>query len=112
MGTPNDQAVLQAIFNPDSPFGDIIGLDPGQEAQKEVDEGEYLAWEDNSAHRLACFTEVTEKGSLTRPLVPCPSDDNCDWNQRLAETQCTGGGLARVTVPRGRSQGFPSTPHL
>lgn len=38
MGTPNDQAVLQAIFNPDSPFGDIIGLDPGQEAQKEVDE--------------------------------------------------------------------------
>ncbi|XP_027419395.1 tetratricopeptide repeat protein 36 isoform X2 [Bos indicus x Bos taurus] len=39
MGTPNDQAVLQAIFNPDSPFGDIVGLDLGEEAEKEVDEG-------------------------------------------------------------------------
>ncbi|XP_025122593.1 tetratricopeptide repeat protein 36 isoform X2 [Bubalus bubalis] len=39
MGTPNDQAVLQAIFNPDSPFGDIVGLDLREEAEKEVDEG-------------------------------------------------------------------------
>uniref|UniRef100_A0A2K6TH73 Tetratricopeptide repeat protein 36 n=1 Tax=Saimiri boliviensis boliviensis TaxID=39432 RepID=A0A2K6TH73_SAIBB len=35
MGTPNDQAVLQAIFNPDTPFGDIVGLDQGDEAEKE-----------------------------------------------------------------------------
>ncbi|MBV96824.1 Transmembrane protein 25, partial [Eschrichtius robustus] len=35
MGTPNDQAVLQAIFNPDTPFGDIVGLDLGEEAEKE-----------------------------------------------------------------------------
>ncbi|KAF5921223.1 hypothetical protein HPG69_018623 [Diceros bicornis minor] len=35
MGTPNDQAVLQAIFNPDTPFGDVVGLDLGEEAQKE-----------------------------------------------------------------------------
>ncbi|XP_065800076.1 tetratricopeptide repeat protein 36 isoform X1 [Muntiacus reevesi] len=41
MGTPNDQAVLQAIFNPDSPFGDIVGLDLGDEAEKEVDEVTY-----------------------------------------------------------------------
>ncbi|XP_008573159.1 PREDICTED: tetratricopeptide repeat protein 36 [Galeopterus variegatus] len=38
MGTPNDQAVLQAIFNPDTPFGDIVGLDLGEEAEKEEDE--------------------------------------------------------------------------
>lgn len=39
MGTLNDQAVLQAIFNPDTPFGDV-GLDLGEEAEKEeVDEG-------------------------------------------------------------------------
>ncbi|XP_032023482.2 tetratricopeptide repeat protein 36 [Hylobates moloch] len=37
MGTPNDQAVLQAIFNPDAPFGDTVGLDlgDGEEAEKE-----------------------------------------------------------------------------
>lgn len=40
MGTLNDQAVLQAIFNPDTPFGDVIGLDLGEEAEEE-DEGEY-----------------------------------------------------------------------
>nr|XP_015097670.2 tetratricopeptide repeat protein 36 isoform X2 [Vicugna pacos] len=39
MGTPNDQAVLQAIFNPDTPFGDIVGLDLGEEEEKEeIDE--------------------------------------------------------------------------
>ncbi|KAM9659003.1 tetratricopeptide repeat protein 36 [Trichechus inunguis] len=38
MGTPNDQAVLQAIFNPDTPFGDVAGLDLGEEAEEEVDE--------------------------------------------------------------------------
>ncbi|XP_037363760.1 tetratricopeptide repeat protein 36 [Talpa occidentalis] len=38
MGTPNDQAVLQAIFNPDTPFGDVIGVDLGEEAEKELDE--------------------------------------------------------------------------
>ncbi|EDL95338.1 similar to cDNA sequence BC021608 [Rattus norvegicus] len=27
MGTPNDQAVLQAILNPNTPFGDVVGLD-------------------------------------------------------------------------------------
>ncbi|XP_046294608.1 tetratricopeptide repeat protein 36 isoform X2 [Marmota monax] len=40
MGTPNDQAVLQAIFNPDTPFGDVFGFDLGEEAEKEeADEG-------------------------------------------------------------------------
>ncbi|KAL1782134.1 tetratricopeptide repeat protein 36 [Sigmodon hispidus] len=37
MGTPNDQAVLQAILNPETPFGDVIGLDL-EEAEKEGDE--------------------------------------------------------------------------
>ncbi|XP_060228847.1 tetratricopeptide repeat protein 36 isoform X2 [Meriones unguiculatus] len=37
MGTPNDQAVLQAIFNPNAPFGDVVGLDL-EEAEK-GDEG-------------------------------------------------------------------------
>ncbi|ELK13067.1 Tetratricopeptide repeat protein 36 [Pteropus alecto] len=41
MGTLNDRAVLQAIFNPDTPFGDVVGLDLGEEAEKEqVDETE------------------------------------------------------------------------
>ncbi|XP_021570618.1 tetratricopeptide repeat protein 36 [Carlito syrichta] len=35
MATPNDQAVLQAIFNPDTPFGDVLGSDLGEEAEKE-----------------------------------------------------------------------------
>ncbi|KAF6104256.1 hypothetical protein HJG60_011250 [Phyllostomus discolor] len=39
MGTLNDQAVLQAIFNPSTPFGDIVGLDLGGEAEKEVEDG-------------------------------------------------------------------------
>lgn len=40
MGTPNDQAVLQAIFNPNTPFGDVIDLDL-EEAKKD-DEGKPL----------------------------------------------------------------------
>lgn len=45
MGTPNDQAVLQAIFNPDTPFGDIVGLDLGEEAEKEErEEGRHFIW--------------------------------------------------------------------
>ncbi|XP_005069507.1 tetratricopeptide repeat protein 36 [Mesocricetus auratus] len=43
MGTPNDQAVLQAIFNPNTPFGDVIGLDL-EEAKKE-DEDEVFPQE-------------------------------------------------------------------
>lgn len=53
MGTLNDQAVLQAIFNPDTPFGDVVGLDLGEEAEEE-DEGEYLTLEDSSLHWLVC----------------------------------------------------------
>ncbi|XP_059563733.1 tetratricopeptide repeat protein 36 [Myotis daubentonii] len=52
MGTLNDQAVLQAIFNPDTPFGDVVGLDLGEEAEE--DEGEYLTLEDSSQHWLVC----------------------------------------------------------
>lgn len=40
MGTPNDRAVLQAIFNPNTPFGDVVGLD--LEEAEEGDEGEPL----------------------------------------------------------------------
>lgn len=47
MGTLKDQAVLQAIFNPNTPFGDVIGLDLGEEAEEE-DEGEYLTLEESS----------------------------------------------------------------
>ncbi|XP_053449749.1 tetratricopeptide repeat protein 36 [Nycticebus coucang] len=38
MGTPNDQAVLQAIFNPDTPFGDVVGLDLEAAEKEELDE--------------------------------------------------------------------------
>ncbi|XP_055404251.1 tetratricopeptide repeat protein 36 isoform X2 [Bubalus kerabau] len=37
---PKASASSQAIFNPDSPFGDIVGLDLREEAEKEVDEDE------------------------------------------------------------------------
>ncbi|XP_045139503.1 tetratricopeptide repeat protein 36 [Echinops telfairi] len=37
-GTPSDQAVLQAIFNPDTPFGDVAGLDMGEDVVEELDE--------------------------------------------------------------------------
>uniref|UniRef100_A0A8C5K8Y3 Tetratricopeptide repeat protein 36 n=1 Tax=Jaculus jaculus TaxID=51337 RepID=A0A8C5K8Y3_JACJA len=37
MGTPNDQAVLQAIFNPNNPFGDV-GLEPGKQAEREEED--------------------------------------------------------------------------
>lgn len=49
MATPNDQAVLQAIFNPNTPFGDVGGLDLGDDTeQEEADEGEYLTLEGDS----------------------------------------------------------------
>ncbi|XP_068772921.1 tetratricopeptide repeat protein 36 [Struthio camelus] len=35
MATANDRAVLQTIFNPSTPFGDIPGLDEEEEAQEE-----------------------------------------------------------------------------
>ncbi|XP_072469174.1 tetratricopeptide repeat protein 36 [Notamacropus eugenii] len=31
MGTPNDQAVLRAIFSPDTPFGDVPGWELGED---------------------------------------------------------------------------------
>lgn len=37
MATANDRAVLQTIFNPSTPFGDIPGLDEEEDVQ---DEGE------------------------------------------------------------------------
>ncbi|XP_004636506.1 tetratricopeptide repeat protein 36 isoform X1 [Octodon degus] len=38
MGTPSDQAVLQAIFNPNTPFGDVLGVDLGEGAEQDEDE--------------------------------------------------------------------------
>ncbi|NWS74733.1 TTC36 protein, partial [Crotophaga sulcirostris] len=38
MATANDRAVLQTIFNPSTPFGDIPGLDQEEEAQEEGEE--------------------------------------------------------------------------
>ncbi|NXX37601.1 TTC36 protein, partial [Nicator chloris] len=38
MATPNDRAILQTIFNPSTPFGDIPGLDDEEEdIQDEVE---------------------------------------------------------------------------
>ncbi|EHB08780.1 Tetratricopeptide repeat protein 36 [Heterocephalus glaber] len=38
MGTSSDQAVLQAIFNPSTPFGDVLGVDLEEEAEQNEDE--------------------------------------------------------------------------
>lgn len=35
MGTANDRAVLQSIFNPSTPFGDIPGLDEEEDVPEE-----------------------------------------------------------------------------
>nr|XP_013798938.1 PREDICTED: tetratricopeptide repeat protein 36 [Apteryx mantelli mantelli] len=35
MATANDRAVLQTIFSPSTPFGDIPGLDEEEEVQEE-----------------------------------------------------------------------------
>ncbi|XP_062450661.1 tetratricopeptide repeat protein 36 [Rhea pennata] len=37
MATANDRAVLQTIFNPSTPFGDVPGLDEEEEVQEEED---------------------------------------------------------------------------
>ncbi|KFP05516.1 Tetratricopeptide repeat protein 36, partial [Calypte anna] len=37
MATANDRAVLQTIFNPSTPFGDIPRLDEEEDAQEEVE---------------------------------------------------------------------------
>lgn len=69
MGTPNDQAVLRAIFNPDTPFGDLVGLDVEEEVEKEeVDEGEFDLGLERAT--LAGLTRAAEDGGLARPLVP------------------------------------------
>lgn len=65
MGTPNDQTVLQAIFNPDTPFGDLTGLDVGDEVEEEVDEGELDLGLQHST--LAGLRGVAEDGGPTRP---------------------------------------------
>uniref|UniRef100_A0A803Y667 Tetratricopeptide repeat protein 36 n=2 Tax=Meleagris gallopavo TaxID=9103 RepID=A0A803Y667_MELGA len=38
MATANDRAVLQTIFNPSTPFGDIPGLDEDEDVQQEEEE--------------------------------------------------------------------------
>ncbi|XP_027691293.1 tetratricopeptide repeat protein 36 isoform X2 [Vombatus ursinus] len=44
MGTPNDQAVLRAIFSPDTPFGDV----PGWELEEDQIEKNQVEDEDDS----------------------------------------------------------------
>ncbi|NWQ98287.1 TTC36 protein, partial [Burhinus bistriatus] len=43
MATANDRAVLQTIFNPSTPFGDIPGLDEEEEEEDAQEEGEAFA---------------------------------------------------------------------
>lgn len=73
MGTPNDQAVLQAIFNPNSPFGDIDGIELGEDTETE-DEGEYLALETSSGLPRG----VHEVGRVRTPFFHQP-----EWPQPI-----------------------------
>lgn len=66
MGTLNDQAVLQAIFNPDTPFGDVVGLDLEEEAEED-DKGEYMTLEDSSLHWVVC--RPSWGSGLSKPRV-------------------------------------------
>ncbi|XP_015445421.2 tetratricopeptide repeat protein 36 [Pteropus alecto] len=71
MGTLNDRAVLQAIFNPDTPFGDVVGLDLGEEAEKEqVDENEVFPREQLNQSKALELQGVTaaEAGDLSTAL--------------------------------------------
>ena len=59
-------------------IGDIVGMDLREEAEKEVDEGEYLTLESSFPHWLVCYLAgVAEVGGLTRLLVPRHLDDDC-----------------------------------
>ncbi|XP_038610609.1 tetratricopeptide repeat protein 36 [Tachyglossus aculeatus] len=51
MGTPNDRAVLRAIFNPDTPFGDVPDLDLGPEEDQWAEEEEEASssWSSSSS---------------------------------------------------------------
>lgn len=53
MGTLKDRAVLQAIFNPNTPFGEEE-LDLGEEAEEDVDEGKCLTLASSPPHWLVC----------------------------------------------------------
>nr|XP_033773175.1 tetratricopeptide repeat protein 36 [Geotrypetes seraphini] len=57
MATPNDQAVLQTIFNPTTPFGDIPGLDDNEEQVQDNDK-------DFDSERLANAKELERQGVL------------------------------------------------
>ncbi|CAK6448715.1 unnamed protein product [Pipistrellus nathusii] len=69
MGTLNDQAVLQAIFNPDTPFGDVVGLDLGEEAEEEDEGGVFpqAQLEQSKALELQGVT-AAEAGDLSTAL--------------------------------------------
>ncbi|XP_011383155.1 tetratricopeptide repeat protein 36 [Pteropus vampyrus] len=71
MGTLNDRAVLQAIFNPDTPFGDVVGLDLEEEAEKgQVDENGVFPREQLEQSKALELQGVTaaEAGDLSTAL--------------------------------------------
>ncbi|XP_015739280.1 tetratricopeptide repeat protein 36 [Coturnix japonica] len=41
MGSANDRAVLQTIFNPSTPFGDVPGLDEDEDVEQEEEESAF-----------------------------------------------------------------------
>ncbi|XP_030077302.1 tetratricopeptide repeat protein 36 [Microcaecilia unicolor] len=57
MATPNDQAVLQTIFNPTTPFGDVPGLDDNEDQVQDDDQ-------DFDSDLLANAKELEQQGVL------------------------------------------------
>lgn len=109
MGTPNDQAVLRAIFNPDTPFGDVVGLDLEEDAEKEADGGKYLTLEPSSPPGLVCCPHRGDREVVLQgPLFHDPWMTTELGIRGAGWLSCTDGGLAKSRSARRRKPGFIS----
>lgn len=114
MGTLKDQAVLQAIFNPNTPFGDEK-LDLGEEAEKEDDdEGECLTLASSPPHWLVCRPPWGGRGRSYK--VPCLSHDPWLMVEIRIRAWLTLSALRRgwqESLPRAKSRGLSQSfsPH-
>lgn len=128
MATANDRAVLQTIFNPSTPFGDIPGLDEEEEEEDAQEEGEatlppVLAgnWQRGPCAatervgrggRLSWLGAAPARGRTPAPCpvpVPTPGEGGAGWALGLLLPGCPGAGrFPSHGLPFAPPQGKPS----